>query len=1528
MKKILEGGPLSIIVILSLFFAQNMTAQTYCASKGNTPWTEWISNVQFGTINNASQKEGYGNFTSQTVSLAQGSSNTLTVTQGFSWAGDPSNQTQQGRAWIDYNKNGTFEDTEIVATFSRSNTTASVVIPATATLGSTRMRITLKTIGLPTACEVFDKGEVEDYTVNITGGTGGGTSNLSITNVTGPATALPGSQVTLAVTVTNTGTAPTVATNLYYFIYNLFAAPSLLSNSTITVAPLAPNETRVVNFSLILNNPIYPPNATLFGNSDFNTYRFGDYYVYASNNVTAATPYPVFGEPNFKFNTAPTFPQANISVNLVPNKTSLATGETWNATYSVKNNSTVLVKEVFVNMGNFANFGRNFYSGLYAVDSATNIAANTRIYSAGAESPAYGWEVLDLAAGETRTVKLNFSGVVRQFSPSLPATTQLAFPTVNVSSNVVNTNTTVGSPITIFYDVVPTNTPDLTLANLNVGVPSVQQGQNLNFNVDFKNIGAFPATGNFTVKSYLSADQFLSVNDYQNGTIPTANYAAGQTVLQVAGAMNVNSTVSAGSYYLILKIDADDQITESNENNNVIVSANPITVTTGGTGGLPDLTAQLLDITPTAFRFSAGEAYRTNYDLRFRINTDKLIPRTGPSNVSFSRAFKLYVSTDATISPDDVVLNYSRSIDSLATQLTEYGSFTQVTYALPTTLANGKYFIIGIFDFDNEIPESNENNNTTNALPFDFYQQRCYSSAVAPWNVWVSNVNFNTISNSSNQFRSDVYGFFTKGYTNWIDKTTTVAANSSYPLSINRATSWTTNPALVYTRAWIDFNGDGDFLDAGEMVLEGNVPSSQNITGSVLIPSTAKAGFTTMRISSKFTAYAASCDAFDEGEVEDYGINITGGGTGGGTPKLAITNVTGPASALPGSQVTLSVTVTNTGTAPTVATKMYYTQRTATLAPVLLANEFITIAPLAPNETRVISSTYTLKNPIYPPNAGYITGGNNPYSFTDYFVDATNDTYLGSPLFAPTDPAFKFNIAPTFPQADVSVNVVPSKTTLFRGEPWSATYTVKNNSTTLVKQAFVNLGVFQNLSRNFLATYFQVDSVGTLPVNSKIYSSGVEVYYYGLECLDLAAGESRSVKLNFSRILTYSEQGCCAGDTTTAGVLQFPSINTASNFINTNTTVGTPINIRVGVVGNPANQADLTLTNLTIPTSTVQQGNVLNFNADFKNIGTAAVPGNFSVRSYLSTDNVLSANDYANGVIVTGNYAVGFSVLQVPNAMTVTNAVAAGQYYLILKIDADNQVPESNELNNVVVSTGLITVTAPTTGGADIALTMTGDPSVYRAYTNNNFRISAKNNGTTAFTNVKIKFTRPANTVGGGTKVASVGTFQDYCPGGIECSEWTIPTLAGGATATLDAPTFVLAPTGAITATATLLSSTPTDNIVANNTASVTLNQATTPAVAPLVVYKPTQLIPVVIQKLNPTLTDGEITLELESLIEKTVDFGISNAMGQVVLTQQLPIEKGMNKATFDVSALPQGLYFIQTNVGKGRNVPTKFIKM
>jgi hypothetical protein len=144
------------------------TVVNYCASKGNTPWNEWIAGVQFSNLNNPSEKQGYGDFTGVIGNVVRGSTYEFKLTQGYSWATDPSNATAQWRVWIDYNKNNVFEDTELAASGTRYTSTANITIPLTAPVGSTRMRISLKKTGAPTACEAFEKGEVEDYTVNIT----------------------------------------------------------------------------------------------------------------------------------------------------------------------------------------------------------------------------------------------------------------------------------------------------------------------------------------------------------------------------------------------------------------------------------------------------------------------------------------------------------------------------------------------------------------------------------------------------------------------------------------------------------------------------------------------------------------------------------------------------------------------------------------------------------------------------------------------------------------------------------------------------------------------------------------------------------------------------------------------------------------------------------------------------------------------------------------------------------------------------------------------------------------------------------------------------------------------------------------------------------------------------------------------------------------------------------------------------------------------------------------------------------------
>ncbi|MDH7447363.1 fibronectin type III domain-containing protein [Aquimarina sp. 2201CG14-23] len=144
----------------------------YCASNGNSVADEYIGNVQLGTINNASGagSGGYTDFTSISTSIAKGSSYTITVTP--TWTGTVYSEGYS--VWIDYNQNGTFDSGEQVWTQSATQTTpvsGSFTVPSNAASGNTRMRVSMKYNGVPTSCESFQYGEVEDYTVTIGGAT-------------------------------------------------------------------------------------------------------------------------------------------------------------------------------------------------------------------------------------------------------------------------------------------------------------------------------------------------------------------------------------------------------------------------------------------------------------------------------------------------------------------------------------------------------------------------------------------------------------------------------------------------------------------------------------------------------------------------------------------------------------------------------------------------------------------------------------------------------------------------------------------------------------------------------------------------------------------------------------------------------------------------------------------------------------------------------------------------------------------------------------------------------------------------------------------------------------------------------------------------------------------------------------------------------------------------------------------------------------------------------------------------------------
>lgn len=145
------------------------TGCTYCASNGTSTTRGWINKITLGTISNTSgNNNGYGNYTAVSTNLTGGSSYSIGMTPGFSGT----SSRQYWVVWIDYNQNGLFTDVgEKVATGNSTGLVSrSFTIPRTALNGPTRMRVQMQYAAATTSsCQVYTSGEVEDYTVNITG---------------------------------------------------------------------------------------------------------------------------------------------------------------------------------------------------------------------------------------------------------------------------------------------------------------------------------------------------------------------------------------------------------------------------------------------------------------------------------------------------------------------------------------------------------------------------------------------------------------------------------------------------------------------------------------------------------------------------------------------------------------------------------------------------------------------------------------------------------------------------------------------------------------------------------------------------------------------------------------------------------------------------------------------------------------------------------------------------------------------------------------------------------------------------------------------------------------------------------------------------------------------------------------------------------------------------------------------------------------------------------------------------------------
>ncbi|APY09410.1 hypothetical protein BWZ20_14325 [Winogradskyella sp. J14-2] len=300
----------------------------YCDSQAtDTNLFLGIGGVMFNTINNTSNAQLYSDFTSVSTMVSKSTTYTLTITPEYNVG---TNNAVGYAAWIDYNRDGDFTDPgEQVYTRNPvtggNSVSGNVAIPANISNGATIMRVALKFNDVPTSCETFQYGEVEDYKiylfngllfqnntwtpnapsgvtssedVMVLNGTYNTNADISVNNIN------VATGATLNISKENTITVNGSIVNNGDFIMNSdsneFSSLILTGNAT---ANLKYN--RHVNSSANRNDLISPPfsgesfvnfranNANILSNTGETLYLFGpfdkstsDYLTYASTEVS------------------------------------------------------------------------------------------------------------------------------------------------------------------------------------------------------------------------------------------------------------------------------------------------------------------------------------------------------------------------------------------------------------------------------------------------------------------------------------------------------------------------------------------------------------------------------------------------------------------------------------------------------------------------------------------------------------------------------------------------------------------------------------------------------------------------------------------------------------------------------------------------------------------------------------------------------------------------------------------------------------------------------------------------------------------------------------------------------------------------------------------------------------------------------------------------------------------------------------------------------------------------------------------
>ncbi|MEL7020871.1 MAG: M12 family metallo-peptidase, partial [Bacteroidota bacterium] len=228
---------------------------------------------------------------------------------------------------------------------------------------------------------------------------------------------------------------------------------------------------------------------------------------------------------------------------------------------------------------------------------------------------------------------------------------------------------------------------------------------------------------------------------------------------------------------------------------------------------------------------------------------------------------RYFLTTDDQIDANDPVLG-AKSLQALAAgSQSDTLSLSVEVNALQ--IPPGTYRVAYMIDPNNDIKELDELDNAFHWADTSVLVQRtdyCASQGTSTSYEYISRVQIGDWESET----GDNDGYY-------LGRTDAVfAAGESLPFSLYPG--YHLSAYREYWRIWIDLNQDGDFADIDELIFDSGVATIGEQSGTLTIPTSAKAGITRMRISMHGNTYYSAppqCGALTFGEVEDYEIHMT-----------------------------------------------------------------------------------------------------------------------------------------------------------------------------------------------------------------------------------------------------------------------------------------------------------------------------------------------------------------------------------------------------------------------------------------------------------------------------------------------------------------------------------------------------------------------------------------------------------------------------------------------------------------------------